>query len=586
MTTPDKGKQKPPPPPPLEDPDEANADPKGGTKTPDTKSKSSPAGVIDNNALAQILLTMQVQGSAIESLLQAAGKRSVPQFVKPRVGGIDTTGVWTGQGSKGDCDVPRSDWCYRDSFSSCPIKASDFMSKKREYIKGGLPKSGSPLLFSSPEEPNSDQFVAVLRALEELVTETGQDGIYTITFKDETTINMFQEPGLVSPEILDKWIDDLTNKGAYGQDPTSGNWVRLPVCDFDNKCLAISEGQILNSCTEGLKQRIRDALATGTGNGPRALYEVFRKCYNPSQSRVEELKNQLKVMHITKYPEQNVSLWSVDVLKIITEIQLNFIRKDQEPDLTVVALTGLTKCDDPLIRHSARMIRLQANTGKWAGIQSLIKPDKHLTDIRDIIADMEGYYRVLKDTNDYDPASGPSANLAAMEAKVQQQEKQILALQAQVQVQGQGQLHQDRTASSSRGNSNANSGGTSGGTKVCRDCSQEGHYSGDPNCPKWNPKHGLTKEEALHVIAKQKEMYSSMPPRVNVPDDAKYCITFNGKELAKYCRHCGRFVKGTGAHYTSDHKGSRRTAYQSPAAAPAPAATTKQHSQQRWLISC
>ena len=136
--------------------------------------------------MAQLMLAMQTHGNAIENLLQSAVKKSPPTFKKPRVGGIDSTGVWTGRGSKSDANVPRSDWCYRASFSTCPVRSSEFLSKKREHIKGGLPKTGSALLFSSADEPNSDQFVAVLRALEEFIIDTGNDGLYNITRQDPT----------------------------------------------------------------------------------------------------------------------------------------------------------------------------------------------------------------------------------------------------------------------------------------------------------------------------------------------------------------------------------------------------------------
>ena len=47
--------------------------------------------------------------------------------------------------------------------------------------------------------------------------------------------------------------------------------------------------------------------------------------------------------------------------------------------------------------------------------------------------------------------------------------------------------------------------------------------------------------------------------------------------VAKYCRHCGRFVKGTNAHFTKGHTNRNRWAYKppdsgAPAPAPAPAA--------------
>ena len=67
-----------------------------------------------------------------------------------------------------------------------------------------------------------------------------------------------------------------------------------------------------------------------------------------------------------------------------------------------------------------------------------------------------------------------------------------------------------------------------------------------------------------------------MPPRANIPDDSEYHVKIGDVIMAKYCRHCGRFVKGESKHYTKDHTGTRnKFSYQgpepSPGAAPAPA---------------
>ncbi len=81
-----------------------------------------------------------------------------------------------------------------------------------------------------------------------------------------------------------------------------------------------------------------------------------------------------------------------------------------------------------------------------------------------------------------------------------------------------------------------------------------------------------------------------MPPRQHIPDDAEYNITLDGKLVAKYCRHCGRFGKGDTAHYTKEHVGQRnRFEYKgpppsesapTPAPAPAPPPTAGGHMAQ------
>ena len=68
-----------------------------------------------------------------------------------------------------------------------------------------------------------------------------------------------------------------------------------------------------------------------------------------------------------------------------------------------------------------------------------------------------------------------------------------------------------------------------------------------------------------------------MPKRENIPDDAEYHIIIGGKIVAKHCRHCNRFTKGSKAHYTKEHKGTKnRCTYKPPStdSAPAPAPST------------
>ena len=40
-----------------------------------------------------------------------------------------------------------------------------------------------------------------------------------------------------------------------------------------------------------------------------------------------------------------------------------------------------------------------------------------------------------------------------------------------------------------------------------------------------------------------------------VPPDAEFKVSSDGKDLAKWCTTCGRFVMGTPMHFTKDHTG-------------------------------
>ncbi|MCP4504126.1 MAG: hypothetical protein GY822_29725 [Deltaproteobacteria bacterium] len=119
-----------------------------------------------------------------------------------------------------------------------------------------------------------------------------------------------------------------------------------------------------------------------------------------------------------------------------------------------------------------------------------------------------------------------------------------------------GQLQQDRDASSTRGNSRP--GGNGGGTNGFRPAT-----------------HGLDDATNKKGKALIQEKMKTTPPRQSIPDDAVYCIKIDGKEVAVYCRHCGRFGKGKNAHKTTEHTGSRRFNYGPTSEAPIVEAPTK-----------
>jgi len=107
---------------------------------------------------------------------------------------------------------------------------------------------------------------------------------------------------------------------------------------------------------------------------------------------------------------------------------------------------------------------------------------------------------------------------------------------------------------------------------------------GDPKCP--NPKeqhggkpkitHGLDEATSLKVSALAKEKEKTRPKKEHIPDNAEYTIEIDGKLVAQFCCHCGRFVKEASMHGTKEHKGKRNLCpYLTPppdgASAPAPA---------------
>jgi len=75
--------------------------------------------------------------------------------------------------------------------------------------------------------------------------------------------------------------------------------------------------------------------------------------------------------------------------------------------------------------------------------------------------------------------------------------------------------------------------------------------------------HGLDEDTVLKISKAIKG--KNLPERSKIPDSAKYDVTIDGKMVAKYCRHCGRFTEGARQHYTSEHTGTQSLfAYQPP----------------------
>ena len=139
------------------------------------------------------------------------------QLTKPRVGGIDDIGAWTGFGADGNPTEPRTDDCYQQFDTSDKVKAFNALRTVKEKVKKGIvdhPCNTAKLLFSATHEEHGDKFVIVFRAAVQFIKESGCEGIFLIITRDHKKINMLETPGLVTPKITQEWIEDLTNKGV------------------------------------------------------------------------------------------------------------------------------------------------------------------------------------------------------------------------------------------------------------------------------------------------------------------------------------------------------------------------------------
>ena len=288
------------------------------------------------------------------------------------------------------------------------------------------------------------------------------------------------------------------------------------------------------------------------------------------------LRSNLEGLTLTAYPGENVGLFCHDAAKIVREITMNFTKKDEIPDLTTSALKGLTYASDLLLCAKVRELRIANDVSGFTGAFGGTPVDA-ITALQEI----EDLYDVLVAQSDYAPARPAPTSRAG------------------VSMQGQA-LQQDRTSTTGSGGPSKPSNDSE---ITCWSCKQIGHRAGSDKCANYigADKWTTTDKEAIKELISTKK--ASLPDRAHIPDSAEHSITYNNNVVAKYCRHCGRFVIGNNAHFTPGHRGGYKFAYKPTAAAPAaapaaaaPAAPTpaipaipaapRQHpSQQIWDLS-
>jgi hypothetical protein len=468
-------------------------------------------------------------------------------LTKPRVGGISSTGVWTGMGAGGEGLDPYGNHCMRE-FNVDIHKNHTALYPIQEKCKKGL--SASPeFIFGLTHEANATTVVSSIRAFEKFIVECGMDGVFRIVAPDSTPLEFLQEPGLVTPAIIDVWCTDLLVSGVWKRQP-DGSLQRQATCPFDRINLHWSGEALLSSCTPALRLDLENQIPLVHRNGPSLFMAMLLIIYRPSQSKIDDLREQLGALDIRKFPAENVTLFCQAASQLIREIKMNFMAGVGVNDLTTTALKGLRFCSDPELRSSVRRISMENDVHGFGGSLGNKKADA-----LQILRDFEDMYRVLVNLKDYAPALQPSKTTQAS------------AYQA---------LVQDRTATASRPPGRPRSADA-----VCWDCGSKTHFRGHADCPGStavagsgapvpaalpHSKHGLDDATHSKVLALCKAKLATMPARENIPDEAEYSVLLDGKVVAQYCRHCGRFTKGASQHYTKTHTGTRlQFAYQGPA---------------------
>ena len=263
---------------------------------------------------------------------------------QPRIGGTSPVGFWTGNGAQKLGLQPTSGNCMR-YFKGNELKAFQALQSIEDKCKAGL-QAKSTLVFGLQGETHFDKGALLLRELDEYLSYHGLEGVFQIISSDGTSTDMLKQPGFVSTDLVESWVKDLTTLGVH--DGTGG---RLTVCEFDVMNLQYSFHAILNSCTPLLRQDLLNNLAPGKHTGPQALMLLLTKVYPSSYTKVKGLIQALEKLNIKDVPGENISTLVQKASDLIREIQMNFLQKNQIPDLCVSALRPFTTSSHEFIRH-------------------------------------------------------------------------------------------------------------------------------------------------------------------------------------------------------------------------------------------
>jgi hypothetical protein len=201
-----------------------------------------------------------------------------------------------------------------------------------------------------PDEPNAGTIVNSIRALEDHFILCGMEGAFNIMSAGGplglTTLTMLQRPGRVTAEIVDAWCKASLEDGIPFIE-ADGSTGKHPTCPHDRTNMLWSAETVLNSCTEVLRQDLKLVIPPEERTGPKVLMVLFEKLYRPSLANIKALLDKLGKMDIRNYPGENVTTFVQDAVKIVRELQMNFMSDDAMPELTLTALEGLSHSSDP-----------------------------------------------------------------------------------------------------------------------------------------------------------------------------------------------------------------------------------------------
>ncbi len=245
-----------------------------GNKAPDTANAVAPS--LNLAALTQILAALNQDAST--------SRKSFNPPVKPRVGGVDEIGAWTGKGAREEGLSPRTNNCYR-KLCGDPVKSLGQISTIESGCRAGLKGINGPL-FRQEHETGAEKVITVLMALESFLEAYGLESVFIMEFHD-CKINMLKSPSQVSDYHVLRWLQCLLDDGV-----DIDAYHRRAVCPYDRHNLELSYDAVINSCSDDLARELKGILVNPTDrNGVSALREIIKIRYHHNEFKLNNCWN-------------------------------------------------------------------------------------------------------------------------------------------------------------------------------------------------------------------------------------------------------------------------------------------------------
>jgi hypothetical protein len=278
----------------------------------------------------------------------------------------------------------------------------------------------------------------LLRELDVYPSNHGLEPVFKIVQSDGVVIDMLKQPGFVSTKLVTSWINDITVDGVHNEHDVG----RHTVCQYDVINLQFSFHAVLNSCSALLGQDRLNNLSPNIHTGPQALMLLLTKVYPSSYTKVRGLIEEIEKLNIKEVPGENITTLVQRASELIREVQMNFLRQDQIPDLCVGALKAFKSPSYEFVMFhiTDKMLRVNKlimfTTSATAGNTTTVPIGNPQTvpddlDPLKLLQVIEELYITLKQQNIYPPGEQPTApdkKLKAMQGEVNKLKKELSKL--------------------------------------------------------------------------------------------------------------------------------------------------------------